>query len=457
MTLLEARERLRRAASMPSAWLILSGVFALAAGLLFLYNGVRYANETESELRLIPYLRYDHRVDFGYFYAGAALAWHGDASELYPEPGEWTFYPDDAPFFESVDDYAYARLLARGNYYNPPALAYIESPLTPLGFRNAFWLFSGLSLSALAGFLLLGWRAGAGIPELPFLAAGIVASRPVHEAVIMGHMPLFFVFFLTAGFLLLRAERQVLAGLCLSLLALKPQWAVLPGLFLLVRGEWRSLGTMAASAAAIFLIPFAITGWHTLDNYVNFLRFSATVDLKDAPHMFSWNGFLSKLDGSEVQNGQVILYLDAPSKALVYGLIALTAVPLVVVWWSRDFMLGAAATVVAMLLVSTHSVWYDWALLVVAALFLVLRLRGAGRVMRVETWVVLLALTLACSQSTAELLTPDRHLVNWHRAAFYSATPVAFLSLIWMASLTLREGLLKMPAKLSFARQPAAG
>lgn len=430
---------------MPAPWLVVCAVFGLSAGLLFAYNGVRFTDETQSELRLIPYLRYDHRVDFGYFYAGATLAWHGDAPDLYPEPGEWTFYPDDPPFLEPHDDYTLARLLARGNYYNPPALAFLQAPLTTLGFRDAFWVFSALSLSAFGGFLFLAWRAGSGIPELPFLLAGIVAFRPVHEAVIMGHTPLFMVFFLTAGFLLLRAERPVLAGLVLSLLAIKPQWAVLPGLFLLVRGQWRALGPMIVAAAAIFVIPFVIVGWHTFDNYVNFLRFSADLDLKDAPHMFSWNGFLSKLDGSEIQDGRLVFFADAPDKKLIYGLIALTAVPLLIVWRSGDYLLGVAATVVAMLLVSTRSVWYDWALLIVVALFLVLRLRQAGRATRVETWVVLLALSVACSQSIGELLTPDRHAIDWHRAAFYSATPVAFASLIWMASVAVREGLVKLP------------
>jgi hypothetical protein len=155
--------------------------------------------------------------------------------------------------------------------------------------------------------------------------------------------------------------------------------------------------------------------------------------------MFSWNGFLSKMDGSEIQNGQLVLFADAPSKTLVYSLIAMTTVPLLVVWRSRDYLLGVAAMMVAMLLISTHSVWYDWGILSVAALFLVLRSARFNRGMRVEMWVALLALFLACAQSISEVLTPDRHAVDWHRAAFYSATPVAFAVLVWMASIPLRE------------------
>jgi hypothetical protein len=426
-------------ARFPRPWTLVCGLFAAFSLGLFVYFGLHYADETQRELRLLPDLRYDNRVDFGYFYAGAYMTYHGQAADLYPHKGEWTYYPDDLIFFEPHSEAELARLLARGNYYNPPGLALLEAPLVSLGFKHAFWLFSLLAIGALAGFLTLAWRAGAGIPELPMLGLGVLAFSPVHEALIMGHLTLFFVFVLAAGFLLLRSERRVLAGLTLSLLALKPQWAILPGLFLLVRGEWRALATMATTAAAIFFLPFVYTGFDSFKNYYEFLRWSATIDLKDAPHMFSWNGFLSKWDGSEIQNGQLIYFADAPSKTLVYGLIALTAVPLLVVWRSKDYLLGVAATLLAMLLISTHSVWYDWAILSVSALFLVLRSRDASRSYRVEMWVVLLALFMATAQSISEVLEPDRHAIDWHRAAFFTATPVAFAVLVWMASVPLRE------------------
>ncbi len=434
-TIAEQVERAR----FPGPWALICGFFAVISLSIFAYFGLSYAYKIQHELRLLPDLRYDDRVDFGYFYAGAYMSYHGQAADLYPHYGEFTYYPDDPIFLQPHTEHDLARLMARGNYYNPPALSFIEAPLVALGFKDAFWLYSLLSLTALGGFMALGYKAGKGIPELPFLGLGVLAFSPVKEALIMGHLSLFFVLALTAGFLLLKAERPVLAGLTLSLLALKPQWAILPGLFLLIRGEWRALATMTIAAAAIFFLPFIYTGFDTFKNYFDFLRWSASVDLKDAPHMFSWNGFLSKLDGSEIQNGQLVLFADAPSKALVYGLIALTAVPMLAVWRSRDYLLGVAATLVAMLLVSTHSVWYDWALLVVSALFLVLRSRGAGRSFRVEMWVVLLALFLACGQSIHEVLAPDRHNVDWHRSAFFTATPVAFATLVWMASVPLRE------------------
>ena len=439
----------RRQARTISPWLLLCGVFIVLASLIFLISASTFFRETERELRLIPWLPYDARVDWGYFYAGADMTWHGEAFDLYPKPGEITVVPGDPIFQEFESEYIKARLMARGNFYNPPALGYMLAPLTQLGFRDSYWLISLLGVVALGGVGVMAWRAGRGIPELPLLALGMLSFKPVHEVIIMGHMTLFFLFALTAGFLLLRAQKPVLAGLMFALLALKPQWAILPGLFLLVRGEWRALVTMGLGSALIFFVPFFITGLETLRNYIEFLRFSAKWDMEGGPHMFSWNGFLFKMRGGWAYGGA-----PAPPE-LIYALIALTAVPLAIVWWGRNYMLGVAATIVAMLLISTHSVWYDWALLSVAALFLVLRSPKMERSHRVEMWVVLLALHLAATQSMAALLFPDRHLIDWHRPNFFSLTPVAFGALLWMASIAIREGQLWLPPRLrQFLLQP---
>jgi hypothetical protein len=200
---------------------------------------------------------------------------------------------------------------------------------------------------------------------------------------------------------------------------------------------------MFVAASAIFFIPFVVTGWHSFENYLGFLRFSARWDIDDAPHMFSWNGFLSRLNGSALIDG--VYYPAYPDRTLTYGLIGLTCLPLLVVWRSRDYLLGAAAMVFAMLLISTHSVWYDWALLAVAALFMVMRAPRMRPGMRVERWVVFVALFIALIQSINAINGPDRHNVDWNHTAFFAVTPVAFAGLVWIASVALREGLVSLP------------
>lgn len=441
--------------------------FSLWAGLIILVFGVRNAYETQKELRLLPYLAYDQRVDFAYFYAAADMVRHGDASELYPKHLEYTFYPLDPLFGQIDDEYVKARLLARGNYYNPPIVAYLEAPFSAMPFRPAFWTFSALSGLAILAFAGLAWRAGRAVPEMAVIVAGLLAFRPVHEAIMMGHLSLFFCLALGGGFLAVRAGRPVVAGLSLSLLAMKPQWGVLPAAYLVFEGgdwgalartvlrsprdppraavallrglassvEGRALAVMVLAGAVLFLVPFLAAGAGAFKDYLQFLRDSAAIDVKNAPHMFSWNGFLSKLITGDPLKGPVA----APNAPLLYGLQAMTVVLMLIVWMRRDFCLGVAATVIAMLLVSTRSVWYDWALVTVAAVFLALRHYGPN--LRIQVWAVLLALFVSSSQSVGAVFAPDGRHGNehWITQAFFSVTLVAFAALVWMGAVVVWE------------------
>ena len=156
-----------KASLAPRAWPAAAGVFALAALVLFAYNGLRYADETQSELRLIPDLRYDQRLDFNYFYGAAEMVLHGDAGLLYPDcsPSHYPdcseiFWPTDPLYSQpGVDDYTKAKAIVRGSYFGPPAIAFLQAPLALLSFRKAYWLFSLLSLGALGAFVSIAWRA----------------------------------------------------------------------------------------------------------------------------------------------------------------------------------------------------------------------------------------------------------------------------------------------------------
>jgi hypothetical protein len=430
---------------------IAAWICAITAGLFLAYSGIRNANETQKELRLIPGLKYDDRVDFAYFYAAAILVWHGDGADLYPHRHEYIYYPGDPAFDLSNDDYLSARLITRGNYYNPPLLAILLSPLSTMSFRDAFWIYSLLSAAAFAGFLVLFWKTGRRLPELPLLLLGLAAFRPVHEALIMGHQSLFFVFALGAGFLALRARQPLLAGLLLSVLALKPQWAVLPALYLVVRGEWRALAAMTAGSLAIALLPFLATGKQSFVNYIDFLRDQSNVDIGNAPHMFSWNGFLSKLR----PNDPVAFPTGDVNLPLLYTLEGITVAAVLLVWAGRDFYLGVAATIIGMLLLSTHSVWYDWAFVAVAAAFLALR--PAPVTVRAQVWVLLLALFVSAAQSTDVVFAPDgRHgLIHWSEAGFFSVTLVAAATLLWIAGRVVIEGQLRLPARFAPSRTAA--
>src|SRR5688572_32457367 len=163
-------------------WKLVCALFVLGATLLFAVSLVRRVDETQHELRLIPYLAYDQRTDYNYFYASATMALNGEASDLYPASGERTVQPGDPAFAAARDDDERARLLTKGSYYNPPALALLQAPLAVFDFKTSYRVFTALSLLAFAAFLALAVREGRRVGEMPLFVLGALAFRPAHEA-----------------------------------------------------------------------------------------------------------------------------------------------------------------------------------------------------------------------------------------------------------------------------------
>src|SRR4051794_36856288 len=191
----------------PPSWPQVCALFVIGAALLFAVSLVQRVDETQQEQRLIPYLPYDQRTDYNYFYASATMALNGQAADLYPVSGEKTLQPGDPAFTAARDDDERARLLTKGAYYNPPALALLQAPLAAFDFKTSYRLFTALSLLAFAAFLALAVREGRRVGEMPLFVLGALAFRPAHEVVIMGHPTFFFLLALVGGFLLLKTER----------------------------------------------------------------------------------------------------------------------------------------------------------------------------------------------------------------------------------------------------------
>src|SRR5215212_8626770 len=100
----------------PPSWQHVCALFVVGATLLFAISLVQRVDETQHEQRLIPYLPYDQRTDYNYFYASATMALNGEASDLFPSSGEGTVQPGDPAFAAAPDDEARARLLTKGSY-----------------------------------------------------------------------------------------------------------------------------------------------------------------------------------------------------------------------------------------------------------------------------------------------------------------------------------------------------
>lgn len=183
--------------------------------------------------------------DFANFWIGGVLAIKGKLDLL-------------------VDFDGYNELLFQTFHHNPRGLVFSYPPhillfLVPFGalwhpLSVVVWSAGNLWLAARAVRLLSDERG------LPWIA---VLSPAALIMVAMGHFGGALAYL--AIFILTRAgARPVLAGCCLALLTVKPQFAASMGLFLLLVGQWRVLvsGAVAtASLVGLSVLAFGVQPW----------------------------------------------------------------------------------------------------------------------------------------------------------------------------------------------------
>jgi hypothetical protein len=250
-----------------------------------------------------------------------------------------------------------ARELAPPGLYGP-ALSLFLHPLTYLGVANAYRAYVLLGAIAALAVALLAQAQVRPIEGKIAVALGILSLPQLHWALRFGHMTAFLALAALGGFLLLR-KRPILAGLCFAFLVLKPQYAALPGLYLLWTRNGRALVAMLAGAAALQLVGFAAVGLGSIGAYVHtFVDWSG--DARDnllpvqQAWQYAWPGFL------------ISIGLD-PHPLVVFDLLLLSLGAVVLVWTRGERSAGPAAAAFGMLLVTPYSNFYDWALLAVAA------------------------------------------------------------------------------------------
>ena len=172
-------------------------------------------------------------------------------------------------------------------FLNPPHTAVLFAPLAHLGLRAAalaFALFNAMLVIGLAG---LAWRyfRSLGVARLPRATAVllIVACPAVATAVVNGTMSLLI---LAAVLVLIRLDRDGDAwstGIPLAVMAWKPQFAVLPLVYLVARRHYRAVTTAAAMTLVSIAASLPFTGVGPWRSYVPFLdRYAATLDIWDA-------------------------------------------------------------------------------------------------------------------------------------------------------------------------------
>jgi hypothetical protein len=176
--------------------------------------------------------------DFMAFWSFPRFAAAGNVLGIYNAPTLQAFQQTLYPGFQSFYPFLY-----------PPTWLVATFWLKDFGFAAAqtIWTVAGLAALAAAGwrFFPPGWRT-----------IGILAMLASPAALLngaTGETGFFSTALLLAGFAAL-PRRPVLAGLAFGLLTLKPQLGVLIPLFLLARGEWRTIAAAAATALALIAL-----------------------------------------------------------------------------------------------------------------------------------------------------------------------------------------------------------
>lgn len=190
--------------------------------------------------------------DFTQLYAGAKLAGTGN---LYSRAANLAAIQQIHGF--TMDTVVYTR---------PPFYAALLVPLAHLPYLAAYGIFS---LAMLGSFLWFVIHFAKECPSLPFFGA---MSIPLLSALCNGQDAPLLVAILGGSMILTRRKRDFLAGLVLSLCAIKFHLFLFLPILLLTKKRWRILGGAAVGITLLTGLGALVTGANSLRQYIDVLR-----------------------------------------------------------------------------------------------------------------------------------------------------------------------------------------
>jgi len=294
--------------------------------------------------------------DFMAFWTGAVFIHEGRGAELYDyaaqQQMQGRLLRGTAPEFQP--------------YLNPPLLAVLISPLVPLGYVRAFYVYDLVCAAALAAGLIALLRM---VPAINSQTGGALATilliasyQPMIETTLGGQNTAITFALLACLALSLQRGSTFAAAIVLGLLTFKPQYAAGAGVALLFAGQWR----VVLGGAVLGIVHYLVGAWQAGALWpVRMLEFmSAYRPLEianNAETHFSW-----------VRTADFLLPTPADTIVAVAGVVCVLAT-----WWRfRDFGTRGAPTWFALvvcgtMLASPHQQYYDVALLVLPVCLLV--------------------------------------------------------------------------------------
>ena len=229
-------------------------------------------------------------------------------------------------------------------YTRPPYYATLLWPLGRLPYLHAYWLWSFISLSAIAAFAFL-WRIPS--PGQAFVLTAF--SLPAFQAVMNGQDTPLLLLWVALAVHFERKGKSLAAGWILALCAAKFHLFLLLPLLFVGQKRWRMATGFASGTACLVVISFAVAGRNWPLEY-----YATLIDPRVNPDVFE----MPNLHG---------LFLGVPFAGLleVAGSLAVILAAWKVVRQS-SFEYGLAASLVGSLLISYHAYLSDCAILLPA-------------------------------------------------------------------------------------------
>ena len=154
-------------------------------------------------------------------------------------------------------------------FLSPPVDSWLVAPLTALPYGLALAVWASVLLLALV--LALGWSSSYRGPAR--IAAVVVAMTPwwVLLAIYVGQIVPLVAAAVLVAWRLVKEDREIAAGLVLSVLVLKPNTALLVPFALLAAGRWRTFVACAAASGVIAGLSLLAVGFDGVGDYVGSL------------------------------------------------------------------------------------------------------------------------------------------------------------------------------------------
>jgi hypothetical protein len=252
-------------------------------------------------------------------------------------------------------------------YLNPPHYAWLMSWITDCGYGTALITWWTLSLIAFAATAYI-WRIW--LSPRAGLAIILALCLPAWFWAFAGGQNSFFSLLILTGFCgLLLANRDLAAGLVLSLLAFKFQLLILPAGLLLVKRRWRAVAGLMTGGILTMIFTAATSGFDAIYDYAHFgasLGQLMQLDGFDVHKQHSWHGFFALLGSGWLSVETIRAATLVASLATVAWLALLWRGP----WHANRprFALQLAALMIATVLTSPHLFQYDMLVITLPAI-----------------------------------------------------------------------------------------